>query len=178
MLVPAAILLFVVATILVFTIRRRRSRRMEDGLLVSDWSQDQVYLAQFPPSPRVRSISPFALKLETWLRLAKIPYKNVYTRKFSKASHTIPYIELNGEQISDSNRIMETLRSQFSAEVDLGLTTQQTATDHALTSMIENHTAQVRHHSGWGSLLGVLSPPTFSGDWVSPWCLQSSNIIK
>ena len=157
MLVPAAILLFVVVTILVFTVSRRRKRKMEDSLLVSDWSQDQVYLAQFPPSPRVRSISPFALKLETWLRLAKIPYKNVYTRKFSKASHTIPYIELNGEQISDSNRIMETLRSQFQAEVDLGLTTQQLATDHALTSMIENHTAQVRPHKGWGSLLGVLS---------------------
>ena len=123
---------------------------MEDGLLVSDWSQDQVYLAQFPPSPRVRSISPFALKLETWLRLAKIPYQNVYTRKFSRASHTIPYIELNGEQISDSNRIMERLRSQFSADLDLGLTAVQAATDHGLTSMIENHTAQVRgrgdHH--------------------------------
>ena len=146
MLVPAVLLLLVVTTILVFTIRRSRRKRLEDGLLVTDWSQGQVYLAQFPPSPRVRSISPFALKLETWLRLAKIPYKNVYTRRFSKASHTIPYIELNGEQISDSNRIMETLRSQFTAEVDLGLTSQQTATDHALISMIENHTAQVRPH--------------------------------
>ena len=132
---------------------------MEDILLVSDWRRDQVYLAQFPPSPRVRSISPFALKLETWLRLAKIPYKNVYTRKFSRASHTIPYIELNGEQISDSNRIMERLRSQFSADLDLGLTAVQAATDHGLTSMIENHTAQV-------SLLSVFSrlfsPPTSS----------------
>ena len=133
---------------------------MEDILLVSDWRQDQVYLAQFPPSPRVRSISPFALKLETWLRLAKIPYQNVYTRKFSRASHTIPYIELNGEQISDSNRIMERLRSQFSADLDLGLTAVQEATDHGLTSMIENHTAQV-------SLLSVFSR-----------CLQSTNIIS
>ena len=109
-----------------------------------DWRQDEVYLAQFPPSPRVRSISPFSLKLETWLRLAQIPYKNVYTRKFSRASHTIPYIELNGQQISDSNRILETLRSQFQVEVDPGLTAKEKAADHAVTSMIENHTTQVR----------------------------------
>ena len=142
MIVEAVLLFFIAAILLVFIIRRRR--RMEESLLVSDWRQDEVYLAQFPPSPRVRSISPFSLKLETWLRLAKIPYQNVYTRKFSKASHTIPYIELNGQQISDSNRILETLRSQFQAEVDLGLTAEERATDHAVTSMIENHTTQVR----------------------------------
>ena len=135
-------MLLIVSIILVLAVRRKR--RMEDILLVSDWRQDQVYLAQFPPSPRVRSISPFALKLETWLRLAQIPYQNVYTRKFSRASHTIPYIELNGQQISDSNRILETLRSQFQVEVDPGLTAQEKAADHAVTSMIENHTTQVR----------------------------------
>ena len=30
----------------------------------------------------MRSISPFSLKLETWLRLAEIPYINVYTRRY------------------------------------------------------------------------------------------------
>ena len=155
MLVQAAIVLLVVTIILVLTIRRRRRMGLEARLLVSDWRPNLVYLAQFPPSPRVRSISPFSLKLETWLRLAKIPYQNVYTRKFSKASHTIPYIELNGQQISDSNRIMETLRSHFQAELDLELTAQQKATDHALTSMIENHTAQVSSQSGVFSVSSV-----------------------
>ena len=132
---------------------------MENCLLVPDWRQDEVYLAQFPPSPRVRSISPFSLKLETWLRLAQIPYQNVYTRKFSRASHTIPYIELNGHQISDSNRILETLRSQFQVEVDPGLTAQEKAADHAVTSMIENHTTQVRLD---GCRLSVLNPQSNS----------------
>ena len=81
-----------------------RVRRQKNALLFTDWSRDLVYLAQFPPSPNVRSISPFSLKLETWLRLAKIPYKNIYTRKFAKSSHTIPYIELNGVQIADSKK--------------------------------------------------------------------------
>ena len=84
--------------------------------------------------------------LETWLRLAKIPYQNVYTRKFAKSSHTIPYIELNGVQIADSNTIMATLRKQYSVTVDGNLTLEQVALSHAFTSMIENHTAQVNCH--------------------------------
>ena len=120
-----------------------RIRRQKDALLVPDWSRDMVYLAQFPPSPNVRSISPFSLKLETWLRLAKIPYKNIYTRKFAKSSHTIPYIELNGVQIADSNTIIATLRKQFSVDVDSNLSPEQVAVSHAVTAMLENHTAQV-----------------------------------
>ena len=38
----------------------------------ADWEEDVVYLFQFPLSPSVRSISPFAIKLETWLRMTGI----------------------------------------------------------------------------------------------------------
>ena len=145
MIAEGSVFLLIVTILVVLVIRRRRRR---EELLVPDWSPDVVYLAQFPPSPRVRSISPFSLKLETWLRLAHIPYKNIYTRTFSKTSHTIPYIELNGRQMADSNRIIETLRSHFQPEVDQDLTDEQIAAAHVTTSMIENHTAQVRHSQG------------------------------
>ena len=51
----------------------------------------------------------YSLKLETWIKLNKIDYENVYSIKFSKKGQ-IPYIELNGEQIADSNIIIPKLK--------------------------------------------------------------------
>jgi hypothetical protein len=61
---------------------------------------------------QVRSISPFSIKLETWLRLTEIPYENIYNAKMSKKGQ-IPYIELNGEHIPDSNLSIELLKKHF-----------------------------------------------------------------
>uniref|UniRef100_A0A1I7X219 Transposase n=1 Tax=Heterorhabditis bacteriophora TaxID=37862 RepID=A0A1I7X219_HETBA len=44
------------------------------ALLKRDWVKDHVYLVQFPRAGCIPSPSPFALKLETWLRMADIPY--------------------------------------------------------------------------------------------------------
>ena len=51
----------------------------------------------------------FSIKLETWIRLNKIPYENVHSYIFSKKGQ-MPYIELNGEQIADSNIIIGKLK--------------------------------------------------------------------
>ena len=77
-----------------------------------DFKKDLVYLMQFPISPSVRSISPFSLKLETYLRLKKIPYETVYCLKFDSKKRYIPYIELNGKQMSDSNLIINDLETK------------------------------------------------------------------
>ncbi len=42
-----------------------------------DWKKGTVYLYQFPRSPCIPSISPFCLKLETWLRMADVNYEVV-----------------------------------------------------------------------------------------------------
>ena len=64
MLLEASVFLLVISLIIVQIFRRRNSGvKTESSLLVPDWIPDTVYLAQFPPSPRVRSISPFSLKL-------------------------------------------------------------------------------------------------------------------
>ena len=83
----------------------------------TDWKKDMVYLYQFPLVPKVRTISPFALKLETWLRVNKIAYENIETMTFSKKGQ-MPYIEFNGEEIPDSNVIIATMKKYF--DVDPG----------------------------------------------------------
>ena len=46
-----------------------------DGLMVRDWSEDVVQLVQFPRTHTIVSLSPYSLKLETWLRMAGIKYR-------------------------------------------------------------------------------------------------------
>lgn len=104
-----------------------------------DYEKDIIYLVQFPVSPFIRSISPFALKLETYLRLKKICYEPLYSLQFSKKGQ-IPFIELNGEQIPDSNTIIKELEKRGIAKLDI-LTEQQKAINHLTKITLENHTS-------------------------------------
>ena len=42
----------------------------------------------------------------------------------------IPYIELNGQEIPDSNVIIETMKEKFGKDPDAGLTEEQKAKGH------------------------------------------------
>jgi len=118
-------------------------------LLKKNWEKDVVYLCQFPLCPSVRSISPFALKLETWLRLTGIKYENIHTMKFSSKGQ-IPYIELNGEQIADSNIVIEKLKEKFQVDPEKDIPETDVAMAHAATVMVENHTAHIGFHYRYG----------------------------
>lgn len=110
-----------------------------------------VYLVQYPVSPHIRTISPFTLKLETWLRLNKIQYDNVHTVHPHPTIRQIPYIELNGEEIPDSNIIIEKLSQKFDQHLsDQHLSDQQMALAHALTIMVEHHTTQIGFYWRYG----------------------------
>merc|ERR1712079_405219 len=74
---------------------------------VKDFEEDMVYLFQFTRSPQIPSISPFCLKLESWLKLHGIKYQNVdHKCKHRSKKGMLPFIELNGEEIADSNMII------------------------------------------------------------------------
>ena len=51
------------------------SSRPRKTPFVKPYSTGVVYLCQFPRCRAVPNLSPFCLKLETWLRIADIPYK-------------------------------------------------------------------------------------------------------
>ena len=113
------------------------------------WQEDVVYLVQFPVSPHIRNISPFALKLETWLKTNQIRYENVHSIKTSRKGQ-IPYVELNGEQIPDSNIIIQRLTDHFKTKCDANLTANQRSIAHAITVMVEHHTAQIGFYWRYG----------------------------
>lgn len=102
--------------------------------------EDMVYLFQFQRSPCIPSISPFCLKLESWLKLHGIKYTNVdHKCKFRSKKGMLPFIEINGEEIADSNMIIETLAAKFGKEMPAQLSAEQRNVQHAMVAMVENH---------------------------------------
>jgi len=104
------------------------------------WDEDMVYLFQFQRSPQIPSISPFCLKLESWLKLHGIKYQNVdHKCKFRSRKGMLPFIELNGEEVADSNMIIDTLAKKFEKEMPAQLSQDQKNVQHAMVAMVENH---------------------------------------
>ncbi|GMT27261.1 hypothetical protein PFISCL1PPCAC_18558, partial [Pristionchus fissidentatus] len=84
------------------------------ALIKRDWQKQHVYMIQYPRCRTLPNLSPWSLKLETWLRIADIPFTNINNefKKFSTKKQ-VPFVELNGRQIADSNVIIETLKQEF-----------------------------------------------------------------
>lgn len=110
----------------------------------TDYEKDVVYLYQFTRCPTLPGISPFCLKVETWLRMTQVKYENVdHKLKFKSKKGQLPFVELNGEEIADSDIIIKQLSQYFGKDLDAGLTTEECNISHAFSSMLNNHTGWV-----------------------------------
>jgi glutathione S-transferase len=115
----------------------------------------KIFVYTFPSVPHVVSISPFALKLESYMRINKIAYEPIYGMKFSSKG-MIPYVRLDnsddGEEIADSNVVLARLKAEQAenADTDAHLTPEQKAMTHSLTRMLEEHTAQIGFYYRYG----------------------------
>ncbi|KAL3195087.1 hypothetical protein MRX96_016037 [Rhipicephalus microplus] len=57
----------------------------------TDYDKDVVYLYQFTRCPTLPGISPFCLKVETWLRMTQVKYENVdHKLKFKSKKGSTP----------------------------------------------------------------------------------------
>ncbi|KXJ12862.1 failed axon connections homolog [Exaiptasia diaphana] len=99
-----------------------------------------VILHQFErPYLGVPNLSPPCMKLETYLRMTKIPYECDYTLKFSRKGQ-MPWIEYNGKEIADSNFCIEFLNKEFGVDVDDHLSDEQKGIARAVLVMLEANT--------------------------------------
>jgi glutathione S-transferase len=103
----------------------------------------------FPPTPYCYNISPFAIKLESFLRINKIDYECVYTSKFGSKGQ-IPYVKIGNEELCDSNVIIRYLQNHCETTDASTTTPQERATTHATIRMLEEHTAQIGFHYRYG----------------------------
>jgi len=103
-----------------------------------------IKLFQFPRVFGIPNLSPFCCKLETWLRIAGLPYQVVDTpnpRKGPKGK--LPFIEEGGARIPDTSRIIEHLTKTRGVDPDAHLGPRQRALALLVQRTLEEHYAFV-----------------------------------
>lgn len=101
-------------------------------------SPNIVLLYQIGRGNLAPSISPFPLKLETFLRMNKIPYMNDHSAKFSSKGKT-PWMEYNGKAIADSQFCIEYLKKEKNIDANCHLTKDQIGIAKAFQRLTEEN---------------------------------------
>jgi hypothetical protein len=104
----------------------------------SNANAEQVIVYLMSPS-KIVNASPPCLKLETFLRMAKIPYKPVHGWKPSTKGK-MPWIEYKGNAVADSNFGIQYLSKEFGVDVNEHLNAEQKAVATAFLVMLEENT--------------------------------------
>jgi len=136
-------------------------------------------LFQFPPNFGVPNPSPFCLKVETWLRMAGMDYqvKTVFDpRKAPKGK--LPFIELDGRVIADSEIILRTLKAT-GTDLDAHLDAAGRARGLCITRLCDEHLAPLILYFRWVTDAGwVQTRPAFFGKLPAPLQLFVPRMIR
>lgn len=96
-----------------------------------------IVLHQPPGAWGTPSLSPFCVKLEAFLRMAGVPYevRPADIRKAPKGK--IPYVEIDGALMGDSQLILEHLTRSRGLDLDAHLTPHERAVGHLVRRTLE-----------------------------------------
>lgn len=98
-------------------------------------------LIQLFPAFGLPNASPFCLKVETYLRMVKLEYKNYYTGNPKKTpTGKFPALRDGNNLIADSSLIIDYLKKHYGDPLDQHLTAFEKAQMLALQRMLEEHT--------------------------------------
>lgn len=91
--------------------------------------------------------APFPLKLDTWLRMADIPFEFVVANDPNKGPKgKSPWIEYGDVRMGDSTLIIEFLQQRFGVDLDKHLDAGQRALTIVIQRMLEEHYHQSFEH--------------------------------
>jgi glutathione S-transferase len=108
-----------------------------------------ITLFTFGPGFGLPDPSPFVMKVETLLKMAKLSYRTD-TTGFSKAPKgKLPYIDDDGTVVSDSTFIRWHLEKKYRIDFDQGLDASQKATAWAFEKMAEDQLYWVVVNDRW-----------------------------
>lgn len=96
------------------------------------------------------NISPFCLKVETYLRLARLPYRVVDDLPFKGPKGKLPFIvDDDGRTIADSGDIIAYLEATGPRPLDADLSPQRRAIAHLVTRTMEESTYFAAVYDRW-----------------------------
>ncbi len=99
-----------------------------------------IKLYQFTPIWGLPDLSPFCTKVETYLRMAKIPYENALGSSRNAPKKKLPYIEdtENQKVVCDSNFILDYLKVEHT-NIDTKLSEEQKMMGYLVERLLEDH---------------------------------------
>jgi len=104
----------------------------------------------FGPAWGLPTPSSFGLKLETYQRMANLPYAGEYVqRPMDSPKGTVPWIEDGDVLLTDSGFIVEYLKATYGNRLNEGLSPEQLATAHAMRRMLEENLARIIGYTRW-----------------------------
>lgn len=109
-----------------------------------------IKLFLYPGLFGLKDNNPFGLKVATFLTLVNINHKIEHLVDTSKAPRNqLPFMEVEGKKISDSNHMIETLIDKYQLTIDLSLTETEKAIAHTVTRMLDENLYWVMSYSRW-----------------------------
>ena len=93
--------------------------------------------------------SAFCVKLETYLRMAEIPYETAIGDPQGAPKGKVPWIDDDGHLLGDSTFVIDYLKQKYGDPVDDWLTSRQLAEGHAIQKLLEESLYFVSSYSKW-----------------------------
>uniref|UniRef100_A0A0P4W3M1 GST C-terminal domain-containing protein n=1 Tax=Scylla olivacea TaxID=85551 RepID=A0A0P4W3M1_SCYOL len=139
---------------------KRRRRRA--------WAEARCVVVHCPsPGALTPSISPFVLKLLTFLRLAKIPYQLDHFEPLGESWLT-PWVTMeDGEEVADSSVVVLELRQRRNLNLGSSLSAVEQAVARAFTVLVEDHLCwclrewRIKMDGGRNLFEGARNPPSW-----------------
>lgn len=120
-----------------------------------------ILLHQYPSVYGLPSLSPFCIKVETYLKLVRLPYEIVTEiNPLRGPKGKMPFIEDDGQIIADSSLIISHLKKSHGDPLDRELTATQHATGVSVQRLCEEHLYWILLYARWGDDVGFLATKT------------------
>ena len=129
---------------------------MEEKQLIQ--SNDIIHVYGAPPAFGMITVSPFSIKLETYMKMAGITNYQFHPMLGAKKSPTgkVPFIKYNesGQFVSDSSLIIEHFKKTIGDPLNAKLDSKQRAVSLAWQRLIEEHLYFCVLHYRWVDQIG------------------------